>query len=445
VLQGRREFLKWSLHALAKAAGVDRSTLIQVLSGKRPCSRRDRLAILRALGVPPEVLRRFCPDYGATVRTDIGSPGSEGGKTQEISTPAPTNLQNRNVARLLETARHLRAHSRFSESWPIFLGLLRDAEMSGDRLLQFELAGDLSWLEYEQGRYKHALQWYEYSKHRLESHTGFTMQEILESVHVRNQSNLLSVRDHTSHVLSHILHIRRKILIERTVFCESETQRPERFGEALEAVEKGATLDRFLNLDYTQAHDNLWQSVLLVHGPQAYDWKAKRSLKEAESVFRRGELGELYLSRAHGIYYCRTGREKLAREYLTKAAHGFPSFADARALGPTLYWLSQVEQQGRACTEQAALRFALAGAVVHPYGFVRRNALEFLKKKIGDKRFLQRVRNEVEAGSGFVFGMVHEMLRQLSRHANKTVGEVIRQNLGLAGADSLLIDRRDPP
>jgi tetratricopeptide (TPR) repeat protein len=418
---------------------MDRGTLSQILSGKRPASRIDRLGILKAEGMPPDILARFCPDNGTSLTTDLRSHGEESGRPQsEASASAQTEPGNDNAASLLEIARGLRASSQFSESRTILLNLLRDALASENRLLQVELAADLSWLEYEQGFYQQALEWYRFSADALKSHTGFALEEIVKSLRVRGQSSLLSASDRAAHLLSHILHIRRKILIERAVYGGNGTERfaVKGFVEAWQAVQDGAELDRFLNLDRTRAHNDLWVSILLVNGEQIRDREARRSLEEARSIFPRGGLGDLYLDRARGIFYCRTGEERLARKHLLEAVEGFPSFVDARALGPTFYWLSQVEQEGYGGTYeqrgQRALRYALAGTVVHPYGFVRQNAIDLLINHDA-KPFLQDARSEIEAGRGLPFKIVHQVLHELAYRTGKAVSHVIQKNLALTG------------
>jgi hypothetical protein len=390
--------------------------------------------------MPPDILGRFCPDNGTNFRRDLRSPDEERGRPQS-DVSATKQWEPRGTTtrpELLEIARGLRASSRFSESRTILLNLLRDACVSKNRTLQLELAGDLSWLEYEQGFYDQALAWYKYAAEVLKSHTGFSIEEIVKSLRVKGQSSLLSAADQTARILSHILHIRRKILIERAVYAGNGVERfaQEGFVEAWQAVQDGAELDKFLNLDRTRAHNDLWISILLVNGREIRDRQAERNLEEARSIFPRGGLGDLYLGRARGIFYCRTGEEGLARERLLEAAVGFPSFADARALGPTFYWLSQVEQQGCSGTYeqrlQRALRYALAGAAVHPYGFVRRNAID-LQMNPDAKPFLRDARSQLDAGRGLLFKVVHEMLHELSYRSKKTVSEAIGDNLALAG------------
>lgn len=438
LVQTRREFLGWSLCALARFAHVDRSTLSQILSRKRPCARTDRERILNAVGIPSELVSRFCPDHETTSEPTLRWQSNHGA-SQRVASSTSTRSEPRysDAGALLETARGLRAYSQFSDSRTILLDLIRDARGPKNQLLRAELAGDLSWLAYEQGSYHLALQWYEYAADALETLTGFAVEEILRSIRIRSQSSLLTFRGEASCVLSRILHIRRKTLIERTVYSGNGIGgfSDQGFIDARRAVREQAELDTFLNLDNATANNKLWSSILLVNGREIRDREAERDLEEARSIFPRGGLGELYLYRARGIFYCRTGEEGLARERLLDAAVGFPSFADARALGPTFYWLSQVERQGCSGSYeqrlQLALRYALAGVAVHPYGFVRENAIELLKDPDA-KRFLGAARNDLEAGRGLAFKIVHRMLEELSHRSGKSAHEAIRESLQLA-------------
>ena len=78
------------------------------------------------------------------------------------------------------------------------------------------------------------------------------------------------------------------------------------------------------------------------------------------------------------------------------------------------------------------MRYALAGTVVHPYGFVRQNAIDLLINHDA-KPFLQDARSEIEAGRGLPFKIVHQVLHELAYRTGKAVSHVIQKNLALTG------------
>jgi transcriptional regulator with XRE-family HTH domain len=401
----RREFLKLSLVALAELARVNRGTLSQVLRGERPCGRTDRGALIHALGLGSQAHEQFLPSR------DVYAPRPELILLDPPTSPHPP----------LERGQRQLICAVYPSAVQEFINVFRTAADSRDYVLQADAAARLAWAHYEMGIFQDSLKWVATSIKLIETHVGADLNEIIESVQSGSHSAVCAPSEEASHVLSRVLQIRCKLLVERIVYFQEQELRI----KAERAFASTLALDQFLQIPAQLGHDLRWQAVLLISGMDPLKKDAERLLSASREKFSRGSLGEAYLARDRGIVCWLSDRLARARESLLEAIDSLSSFADARALGPTFCILSKVILQGGG-DRRVARRYALAGGVLHPYGFVLTNAREHLQNvsQLG----LQRDIEDILAGK-MPFDLLTPVIARLTDASPRTANERIEQNL----------------
>jgi transcriptional regulator with XRE-family HTH domain len=426
----RRRFLGISLCALAKLAGINRGTLSAICSGKRPAAPDDRTAILQSLCVPPEIRRPFISN-ARSLNQVYPTNFRPGVVTSSALDPTPAALvPSAQFEELIRAGSHFRARSFFSDSRTKFAAACELADSSKNTLQQARAASEMSWLEYEQGRghYDPAWRWTEDCDRLVKAHSGYSFNEMVRSLAVGSSGGLLARGDPVSEVVSLALHIRRKILIELVAY-HGQLELVDR---AEQELRRGLQLDAYLDLPRQTAHDRLWQAILLVGGPKIDDRSCRQCLDTAADAFSQfpdAELGRAYALRARGIVCWRTSFHDSAREYLLEAAARLAALGDARALGPTFFALSKLELQGEGNNRlEIACRYALAGAVIHPHGFVLDHLRSLLRIK-ETKTVVRGLKHELFDGFMKPFGSVHNVLQHLLEGTEKTVDDILSHNL----------------
>jgi hypothetical protein len=297
-------------------------------------------------------------------------------------------------------------------------------------MLQADAAARLAWVRYEMALYDQAGTWATKSVHLLEQHVGKPLGEILQSLQHGSRSALISMGDRVSAVLSLALHIKTKAMIERVLYYDV----PDPIlasRDALAQSDQSIQLDEYLQLRGQLGHDMLWQAALLVAGIEPRREQSESLLTRSSGNFARGSLGEAYLARDWGIVCWRTDRLRRAQDSLWKAAYQLCDFADARALGPTFYILNKAVLEGPAATAKNcrdALRYALAGAALHPYGFVLKGGLERVQDSNTTSEDLRRSIEELRSGKK-PFDLVHRVIRMLARDSGMGAEKLIERNL----------------
>jgi hypothetical protein len=198
-----------SLRVLESLSGINRGTLSGVLNGKRPCEREDRAAIMRALGIAPEVQTRFL------------SLTSDDAPRHELIL-----LDGRVSAHPhLQRAQILMSQAQFGSAYQGFRAVFDGAGARGDTLLQADAAAWLGWFHGELERFNDALGWADTSIRLVERHLGMNVPGIIACVHP--SQGVAAGPDVALEVLSRALRIRGKILAVRIVHHTELTWLPQ--------------------------------------------------------------------------------------------------------------------------------------------------------------------------------------------------------------------------
>jgi hypothetical protein len=401
----RRDALKLSLVALAELARVNRGTLSQVIRGERPCGRTDRAALIHALGFGTDVEEQFVAGFHRRAR-----------EPKLILLDPPTSPHPP-----LERGQRLLICAVYPDALKEFVNVYRAAAANQDPVLQADAAARLAWVYFEMGLVQDSLKWVDASIRLIESHVGAGLAEIIESVRPGTSSALCSFEDDAFHVLSRVLHLRCKLFVDRIVYRQELELR----AAADRAFAQSLALDEHLQVSAQLGHDLRWQAVLLSSGLEPNKKVAESLLAASRERFLRGSLGEAYLARDRGVVSWLTERYAHARNSLLEAVDGLSSFADARALGPAFCALSKVILQGDG-DRRLARRYALAGGVLHPYGF----SVSSVREQFQDvsQAGLQRDIEDLLAGKK-PFDVLNPVMKRLTDGSLRNVNERVQQNL----------------
>lgn len=403
----RRSF---GLRALEALSGVNRGTLSAVLNGKRPCERKDRAAIMQALGFASELQARFLAE-----------------------SPGPSSEYDRILfdGRLathpqLQRGQGLMSRAQFSEAYQEFSGAFDTAAATGDLLGQAEAAGWLAWFHGELERFPDARHWTGVSIALLENHLRMTADQVIHSV-TASQS-LTGMSEKTAQVLSRALRIRAKVLAVRIVHHLEFNW----FPEAREVFQKSLRFDERLQLPEL-AHDLRWKAVALSaeDGSQVKD--VEGLLSASREMLRSGSPAEACLIREQGVIRWQKNRLAKASDFLWDAKEKLAHFADARALGPTFCILSKIIMQDSGDSRQAR-RYALISAGLHPYGYVLDHCADQFRKASPADR--QRDFEDLLAGQK-PFDIVHQVMARVAEGSPNTAAQLIERNLGRVRASVL--------
>lgn len=387
----RREFFGYSLAALANISGVNRGTLSEFFSGKRNgFGYDDRLKLIKALGMGPDAEERFLDEKHRLVA-----------KSPLLLLDPPTSPHPP-----LERGQHFLICANYPEAKREFEAVYRSAADCGDYGLQADAAARLAWTYYEQGLYRQSQQWASDGIRLITIYTGTSFAQIMDSIRPGSRSSLCPLNLEAAHVLDRLLHIRAKVYIESVVYCGGEHLRE----RAAEAIEQAVTLVRHLQIPAALGHDIRWQAVLTISSMEPDVSRADRLLSECAEQFPLGSLGAAYLARDRGIFHWQTEHYAQSRGCLMEAINGLASYADSRALAPALCVLSRVAMQSGA-DDGVVRRYAVAGAVLNPYGFVLDNAIKCIRT--ADPRGLRRDIEKVLSGHQ-PFEVVEPVLSRLS-------------------------------
>lgn len=402
----RRELFGYSLVALAKISGVNRGALSEFFSGKRNgFGYDDRLKLIRAFELGPDAEERFLDE------TQRRAPKSPLILLDPPTSPHPSLNQGQ---RLLICASYTEAIREFES-------VFRLAAAQQDYALQADAAARIAWALFEQAKYTTSREWVRRGIGLIEKRAGASFDQIMDSIRPASQSSLCSINEETSHVLSRLLQIEYKIFIENVVYAEREDLRR----KAAKAVEQSIQLDRHLQLSAAVGHDLRWQAVLAISSFDQQADKAARLLAESKENFAGNCLGAAYLARDSGIFNWQTERYAKADRSLADAIQQLALFADSRALGPAFCVRSKVALETGA--DARSIRgYALAGAALHPYGFVRSNALECIDG--ADKRGLRHDIDDLLCGHK-LFAILNPVLSRLADGLPGSAHEIVTRNL----------------
>jgi transcriptional regulator with XRE-family HTH domain len=402
----RREFFGYSVAALAKLSGVNRGTLSEFFNGRRNgFGYNDRLRLIRTFNLGPEAEGRFLDEEHRRIA-----------KSPLILLDPPTSPHPP-----LEKGQQFLICASYTEAMREFEAVYDIAHQQRDYVLQADAAARTAWVLYEKGLYRDALLRVSDGIKLLATHTGATFDQIMDSIRPSSYSALCSLNEEASHVLSRLLQIRYKCYIERVVYCGRVDLRQ----KATEAVEQSAALDRHLQLPAAIGHDLRWQAVLTISGFNPQTDRAKRLLTESQEKFAGNGLGVAYLARDRGIFSWQTEHYAKAHGSLADAIDQLASFADSRALGPAFCVRTKVALETGA-DAGTIRRYALAGAALHPYGFVLDNARECIKG--ADERGLRRDIDELLSGAK-QFEKIAPVLSRLTDGSPGAMTNRLKQNV----------------
>jgi tetratricopeptide (TPR) repeat protein len=402
----RRELFGYSIVALAKISGVNRGALSEFFSGKRNgFGYDDRLKLIRAFELGPDVEERFLD------KTQHRAPKSPLILLDPPTSPHPPLNQGQ---RFLICASYAEAIREFES-------VFRLAAAQQDYALQADAAARIAWALFEQAEYTTSREWVRRGIGLIAKRVGASFGQIMDSIRPGSQSSLCPLNEETSHVLSRLLQIEYKIFIENVVYFESEDLRQ----KAVQTVEQSILLDRHLQLSVAVGHDLRWKAVLAISSFDQQADKAARLLAESKENFASNGLGAAYLARDSGIFNWQTEHYAKADGSLADAIQQLASFADSRALGPAFCVRSRVALETGA-DAGSIRRYALAGAVLHPYGFVLSNARKCIKG--ADGRGLRHDIDDLLSGHK-LFVILNPVLSRLTDGLPGSVHEKVRRNL----------------
>ena len=385
-----------SIPEFASLVGVDRFNLWRILHNERRCGNEIRARILDRLGAPPEIRARF-----------LLSP--------EV---ADTDLDIRLLEwtpcyhEPLEQGINLYIHLLYEESYKEFNRVLAQATVENDPILQADANVRLGWLHFDQDHYDKALPRVRECIRLIENYLHASTNEILNSVQPGTRSTLVLPSDTAAHVLHRALHLWSKILFTQLVWQgkgQGTIAHQERATEEL--FDQSIILARYLQSDTDLANDLRLKAVLEAGRAEPRLKVADNLLAESREKFVSGSIGEHYCVRDHGMVYLQAGKRPAARRYLLDAMARLSMFANPRALAMTFYGLSNttIPKMG---DDRDARRYALAAAVLYPYGNSAENCLG--KIGTGTHRALSDDIQDLLEGKG-PFNDVHKVMRRLAR------------------------------
>jgi hypothetical protein len=397
-----------SLRVVEALSGVNRGTLSGILHGQRPCERKDRAAILRALGFGLEVQARYLLSASADV--------SEHERILLDASVSPHPLLHR--------AQDLMSRGQFAEAHHEFNNVFDMASAQGDGLLQADAATWLAWSHGELERFNDARRWTATSIRLIESNLRMGVEDIINSISVSQP--LEDKSREAALVLSRALRYRGKILAVRIVHHMEFSWLP----EAKEVFNQSLRLDESLQLMTELGHNLRWRAVVLSaeDGSQVRD--VEDLLSASRECFPSGGSAEAVLVREQGVIRWQKSRLEKAADFLWDAKDRLASFADARALGPTFCVLSKIIIQNSGDPRQAR-RYALVAASFHPYGYVLEHCLEQIKKTAPLDR--QRDIDDLLAGQK-PFDIVHRVMARVALGPPNTAAQLVERNLARLGS-----------
>jgi len=404
----RREFLGLTVTALSKTSKVNRGTLSEFFSGRRNgFGYEDRL----------KLLREYPSDFGPDAEEKfLDSKHRRALRSALILLDPPTSPHPP-----LEMGQRFLICASYPEAMREFQAVYDVAGQQRNYVLQADAAARMAWAWFEQGLYRDALLRVGDGIRLITMHTGATFNQIMDSIRPGSQSSLCPLNEEASHVLSRLLQIRYKSFIESVVYLGAEKYR----AKAMETVEQSVALDRHLRLSAAIGHDLRWQAVLAISGFDPQTDRAERLLAESQEKFAGNGLGMAYLARDRGIFNWQTEHYAKAHGSLVDAIDQLTSFSDSRALGPAFRVRSEVALETGADTGTIR-RYALAGAALHPYGFVLANAHKYIW--MADQRGLRRDIDDLMSGAK-QFEKLTPILSRLTDGSSRALTERLEQSV----------------
>jgi hypothetical protein len=152
----------------------------------------------------------------------------------------------------------------YSEARREFGAVFKSAAVDSNYVLQADAAARMAWLYYEMDRIDESLSWVELGVDLIETCVGAPLDDIIDSVGADSHMPLCTASDPISHVLSRVLIIRCKALVERILYHGEWKRR----SEADKHFSKSLALDEYLREPAQLGHSLRWQAVLLCSGPE---------------------------------------------------------------------------------------------------------------------------------------------------------------------------------
>jgi len=290
-------------------------------------------------------------------------------------------------------------------------------------LLKAEIAWRRAWNHYSQGNYEAAQDYVWESISLIKTHLDFPpdcrVADMLASArHVPHSVT----RDTALTILCQALHVSGKSSVEQAKYWGKTDSIAEAELALRECLDLAISLDEWPLVGHTR----LWLAILH-SGLPTHD--AKEHLQKSAGLFA-GALGHVYSQRTQGILqYCEYDLRG-ARRSLLSALEQFADFGDARAMGPTFHLVSRAAT--RAHDYDSARRYAIVGALVHPYGFVleRLRDVKLLASEInGIVNSDRHVLDALRASKRNEFRLVHRVTHRLVDGDEPKMEALLRRNL----------------
>jgi hypothetical protein len=328
----------------------------------------------------------------------------------------------------LQRGTRLVAFALYGEALQVFRSAFDAAQTSGDLRFQVLSAERLAWFYSELEQYAEAHYWIDKSIATVEACLHASVEEIASSI---RESQAREADLDLVNVLSRVLHFRGKMLTVRALHdLQSELPQLEMRRKAAEAFARSRMLDERLPTSAHLGHDLRWNAVLLSVDPDVRLQEVQSLLSASQERFSRGSFAHVLLLREQGVVRWQMGKVGTAQAFLSDAAEGLALLGDARALGASFCVLSKTILAG-AADRPRARRYALAAAILHPFGYVLDHYRSLLSV---DQRELQSdldaLRNEERP-----FNLVHTVFSQLAASSATTKGDLLERHLTVVRAN----------
>jgi tetratricopeptide (TPR) repeat protein len=421
-----------TLGALARGAGIQKWELSRILRNLRACPREVRERLLRFFEAPPQRYDEFrCslslpsdptlawPDVDLSlIRPWCWEHADDRPFLDPTSCPHP----------LLHRGLHFLAKGFYFEAEAEFTRAFQVAEDARDYVVQADAATWLAWLYCDTGRTEDSLIWIDRSIALIERHVvgGPILGVHNFSWNMGYDSGLTPDRP-AVYVVSRAYYVRFRALLNKVVYRRDWPGREDGLWTANnEFLVIADALEGYA--PEIRGHSRRCSAIL----EAAVDKReiAEVLLSKSEAVFAPESLGAAYVIRDRGVASWLLGRAPKAQDYLEKARHKLSSFADAHGLAVTLHVISETIT-ARFGDDQEARRYALAGAALHPYHFIRDKSAAHLRRV--ERSMQRRDIEDLMAGIKEPFDMVHKVMARRAEGSGLTGVELINRNLSRLG------------
>lgn len=396
---------KLSLRELELRSRVNHGTISHVLKGDRPCSRQDRQRLMETLGFTAAAQELFIPRASADSFLRFGLRGEDE----------------------CEHGSRLMSRACYREAFQLFSDVVNVASKSRDLEYQAVAAERLAWFYSELEQYSQAQYWIARSINFVERILKTSVRELPLALNASQVQDGPTLK--LAHLLSRSLFYDGKMRTVSLLHGVEQGHPVEKRQQAIEAFARSVALDERLPNGTHLGHDLRWNAVLLSIGADVRLKDVHRLISASRDRFSRGSLAHVLLLREEGVVRWQVDRPAKAQAFLSDAAEALAAFGDGRALGATYCVLSKVILSG-SDDPRRARRYALAAAILHPFGYVLDHCRSQLTRAPGELNGdLDALWNEQRP-----FNLVHTVFSQIAATSAATKDELMQRHLAAVRA-----------